>query len=204
MKPKEVRRREMLKALALAPPTLAQAATLESLGTIAHALETPATSAQDWKPRFLTSTQNHFVEILADLIIPETETPGASAALVNQHIDLILSEETKEQQRTFLEGLDAIDRISRSRHGEPFSKLSQDQQVALLTRLADDSSKSSEEEPLESKTAGRRFFLDIRRRTVFAYYTSRVGIHEELEYKGKQVLTEWKGCPHPEKHGDTD
>ncbi len=197
MKPKEVPRREILKQIALAPPTLVQVASLEYLGAIAHALNAPATSGLGWKPRFFTSAQNRFVEILAELIIPETETPGASTALVNQHIDLVLSEETKEQQRTFLEGLDAIDQISRSQHGEPFSKLSQDQQVNLLTRLADDSQVSPEEDP------ARGFFLDIRRRTVFAYYTSRVGIHEELDYKGKQVLTEWRGCPHPDKHGDS-
>ncbi len=197
MKPKEVRRREILKTIALAPPTLLQAATLENLGAIAHALKAPGTGAPDWEPRFFTSAQNHFVEILAELIIPETETPGASAALVNQHIDLVLSEETQEAQRTFLEGLEAIDQISKSQHGGPFSRLSQDQQVTLLTRLADDSQVSPEEKP------ARGFFLDIRRRTVFAYYTSRVGIHEELDYKGKQVLTEWRGCPHPGKHGDS-
>ena len=197
MKPKEVPRREILKQIALAPPTLVHVASLENLGAIAHALNALATSGLGWKPRFFTPAQNRFVEILAELIIPETETPGASAALVNQHIDLVLSEETKEQQRTFLEGLDAIDQISRSQHREPFSKLSQDQQITLLTRLADDSQVSPEEEP------ARGFFLDIRRRTVFAYYTSRVGIHEELDYKGKQVLTEWRGCPHPDKHGDS-
>ncbi len=197
MKPKQVRRREILKTIALAPPTLAQAVSLEHVGAITHAFKVTATETPGWKPRLFTSAQNHFVEILAELIIPETETPGASAALVNQHIDLVLSEETQEEQRTFLEGLESIDQISTSQYGKPFSKLSQDQQVALLTRLADDSQVLPEEEP------GRRFFLDLRRRTVFAYYTSRVGIHEELEYKGKQVLLEWKGCPHPGNHGDS-
>ncbi len=198
MKRKEVRRREILKTIALAPPTLAQAVSVENVEAIAHALQAPATGAPGWKPRFFTSAQNRFVEILAELIIPETESPGASAALVNQHIDLVLSEETKQEQRTFLEGLESVDQISSSQYGKSFSRLSQDQQVALLTRLADDGQLRPEEKP------ARRFFLDLRRRTVFAYYTSRVGIHEELDYKGKQVLMEWKGCPHPEKHGDSD
>ena len=197
MKPKEVGRREILKAIALAPPTLVQVASLQNVGAIAQVSKTPGTGEPGWKPGFFTSAQNGLVEILAELIIPETETPGASAALVNQHIDLVLSEETKEEQRTFVEGLNAIDQISKSQFDEPFSRLSQDQQVNLLTHLADDSQVRPEEEP------GRRFFLDIRRRTVFAYYTSRVGIHEELEYKGKQVLLEWKGCPHPGNHGDS-
>ena len=197
MKPKEIRRREILKTIALAPPTLLQAASLQNVGAIAQVSKIPGTAEPSWKPGFFTSAQNRLLEILSELIIPETETPGASAALVNQHIDLVLSEETKEEQRTFVEGLNTIDQISKSQYDKPFSGLSQDQQVALLTRLADDRQVRPEEE------RGRRFFLDLRRRTVFAYYTSRVGIHEELEYKGKQVLLEWEGCPHPGNHGDS-
>lgn len=197
MKPKEIRRREILKTIALAPPTLVQAASLQNVGAIAQVSKIPGTAEPSWKPGFFTSAQNRLLETLSELIIPETETPGAAAALVNQHIDLVLSEETKEEQRTFVEGLNTIDQISKSQYDKPFSGLSQDQQVALLTRLADDRQVRPEEE------RGRRFFLDLRRRTVFAYYTSRVGIHEELEYKGKQVLLEWEGCPHPGNHGDS-
>jgi len=197
MKPKEIRRREILKTIALAPPTLVQAASLQNVGAIAQVSKIPGTAEPSWKPGFFTSTQNRLLETLSELIIPETETPGAAAALVNQHIDLVLSEETKEEQRTFVEGLNTIEQISKSQYDKPFSGLSQDQQVALLTRLSDDRQVRPEEE------RGRRFFLDLRRRTVFAYYTSRVGIHEELEYKGKQVLLEWEGCPHPGNHGDS-
>ena len=56
---------------------------------------------------------------------------------------------------------------------------------------------------LNSRCSGRRFFRDIRRRTVFAYYTSRIGIHDEIQYKGKTPLPEWVGCTHPE-HRDDD
>jgi hypothetical protein len=51
---------------------------------------------------------------------------------------------------------------------------------------------------------GRQFFEDIKRRTTFAYYTSEIGIHQELNYKGNAVLSEWPGCPHPDYHGDSD
>ena len=58
--------------------------------------------------------------------------------------------------------------------------------------------------PVEAELQpGRRFFGDIRRRTVFAYYTSKMGILEELDYKGKTPLPEWVGCLHPE-HRDED
>ena len=77
-----------------------------------------------------------------------------------------------------------------------FVRLSPRDQEALLGRLADP------EADHPGGGLGRRFFRDLRRRTVFAYYTSREGIHQELGYQGKQVLAEWEGCPHPGHHGD--
>jgi len=36
--------------------------------------------------------------------------------------------------------------------------------------------------------------------TVRAFYTSRVGLIDVLEYKGNTYLTEFPGCAHPEHH----
>jgi hypothetical protein len=68
--------------------------------------------------------------------------------------------------------------------------------VAILTRISD-----GDKVPAADRAA-HKFFLDIRSRTAFAYYTSRIGIHEELEYQGKHPLPEWKGCTHPEHQTD--
>ena len=119
------------------------------------------------------------------------------AAQANEHIDLVLSAETAEVQQAFLEGLRWIDQESRRRFDSTFLKATRDQQTELLTLV-------SKPEPVPpGLEPGRRFFRDIRRRTVFAYYTSRTGIHDEIEYKGKTPLPEWVGCTHPE-HRDDD
>ncbi len=34
--------------------------------------------------------------------------------------------------------------------------------------------------------------------TIDGYYTSAIGIHKELEYKGNTALAEFPGCTHPE------
>jgi hypothetical protein len=39
-----------------------------------------------------------------------------------------------------------------------------------------------------------RFFIELKRLTVRAYYTSKIGIHDELEYKGNRILQEFAGC----------
>ena len=39
-----------------------------------------------------------------------------------------------------------------------------------------------------------RFFQDLKRLTVAGYYTSRIGILDELEYKGNRVRQDFTGC----------
>jgi hypothetical protein len=40
----------------------------------------------------------------------------------------------------------------------------------------------------------------IKEMAVHAFYTSRVGLVDVLEYKGLAYLTEFPGCNHPEHH----
>lgn len=156
-----------------------------------------AKGAAPWKPSFFSEAQNETVTIIAELIIPETDTPGARAAKVNEHIDLVMSEETREVQEAFLAGLNWIDARSRDQFGSNFNQISGDQQSSILATLA-----AGKIDPRDE--LGKQFFEDIKRRTTFAYYTSEIGIHQELKYKGNAVLSEWTGCPHPDHHGDSD
>ncbi|MCY3775736.1 MAG: gluconate 2-dehydrogenase subunit 3 family protein [Candidatus Aminicenantes bacterium] len=198
MTAKRIRRRDALKAMAVGSSGLVQ---LAASAPVAGSAPGPAAAAaqgagEAWKPGFLTPDQVELVATLAEIIIPETDTPGARAARVHEHIDLVLSHETEQVRKTFLEGLAEVGRLSLVRYGKAFVRLSLEDQEALLSRLAEP------DQPEEG--AGHRFFRDLRRRTVFAYYTSREGIHQELGYQGKQVLAEWEGCPHPGRHGDGD
>ncbi len=34
--------------------------------------------------------------------------------------------------------------------------------------------------------------------TVDGYYTSKIGIHQDLEYKGNTAISEFPGCTHAE------
>ena len=200
MTAKQIRRRDALKTMAVGSSGLVKlVAPVPVAGSAAELAAAAVRGAQEaWKPRFLTSGQVEMLATLAELIIPETDTPGARAARVHEHIDLVLSHETEAVQQGFREGLEEVDRLSLSRHGKAFVQLSEEDQEALLSRIANSASDHPED------GAGHRFFRDLRRRTVFAYYTSREGIHQELGYQGKQVLAEWEGCPHPGHHGDGD
>jgi hypothetical protein len=149
-------------------------------------------------PRFLSSGDLELVAILGELILPQTDTPGAREAKVHEYIDMVLSEETADRQSEFREGLAWLNRRSAALYERSFAALDAGKQTALLSRIA------FRETLLPEDERGNRFFMDLRRRVVFAYYTSEIGIRQELTYKGKQVLAHWEGCPHPDHHGDTE
>ena len=76
------------------------------------------------------------------------------------------------------------------RYGKAFADATPEQQTALLTEVA--KNEFNPTTPLE------KFFREAKARTIFGYYTSKIGIHEELKCKGNQFLPEFVGCDHPE------
>ncbi|HEV3276318.1 MAG TPA: gluconate 2-dehydrogenase subunit 3 family protein [Terriglobia bacterium] len=158
----------------------------------AAAVQAPGAEAE-WKPLFFDEHQNQTVVVLTELIMPATETPGAKEAQVNRLIDLTLNESEKDVTSGFIEGLAWLDGRSLSRHGKPFVDLSPEQQTAMLDPLADPANHNPEDQP------GVRFFERIKNYTIFGYYTSRIGLDQELQYGGDDYHTEFPGaCTHPE------
>jgi hypothetical protein len=132
-------------------------------------------------PRFFTSEQLLVVSRLTDLIIPPTDTPGAAAAGVPQYIDLVVNEDPK-LQTTFREGFDNLHKTSQSSFGGAgFLQLTEAQQVEILTSLNDAAEQKKPEDD-----AG--FFHAIKGLTADGYYTSRIGLLQELGYNGDAVL----------------
>jgi hypothetical protein len=173
------------------------AAWVESLTVLAeqqahaHAAQA-AIAAQDWKPRVLTAQQNDLVAALADLIIPETDTPGARAARVNRFIDMVLSEAPPADRKRFLSGLSWVDQRSKTLFKTDFLSASAADQARLLTRL------SAEGNPDKEEASGRDFFQSIKSLTINGYYTTQIGLRQELGDNGQLFLPQFEGCTHPE------
>ena len=45
----------------------------------------------------------------------------------------------------------------------------------------------------QAQTPLEKFFA-TKQATIHGYYTSEIGIHKELRYKGNQILAEFVGC----------
>jgi len=141
------------------------------------------------KPRrFFTQAEFAMVDELSELIIPaDDHSPGARAAKAAEYIDQRLAETREEEpKREWREGLKLIDRISNEMSGRPFAQASQEQRVALIERIAQN--EANPQKPEE------KFFVEIKSRVAHAYYTSKIGIHDELEYKGNTYLREFAGA----------
>ena len=60
-----------------------------------------------------------------------------------------------------------------------------EERVAVLTTMA-----QNEKEP---KTPEALFFVELKSRVAHAYYTTEIGIKQEMEYKGNTYLAEFVG-----------
>jgi hypothetical protein len=161
-------RREMIQATAAA----AAASALPVL---------PAPAAQT-TPRFFTAAEFAVVDEMSDMIIPtDAQSGGARAAGVAAYIDARLAESfEKEPPARWRAGLQAVEALSREMSGKTFMASSPEQRLAVLTRMA------AEAEP---KTPAQQFFGEIKGFTVRAYYTSKIGIHDDQQYKGNVYQT---------------
>jgi glucoside 3-dehydrogenase (cytochrome c) hitch-hiker subunit len=160
-----------------------------------HAHTATKAAAAPWKPKLLDAHQNESVITISELIIPQTDTPGAKAAQVNQFIDLVLAEAPAADRTAFLNGLAWMDTRARERFGTDFVSARPEQQTSLLTSLSDPENKS------EADQVGREFFQSIKSLTVTGYYTTEVGLRQELGEDGTLFLAAYPGCQHPEHRG---
>ncbi|MFD2569599.1 gluconate 2-dehydrogenase subunit 3 family protein [Spirosoma soli] len=87
--------------------------------------------------QFLSSSQDDLLAIIAETIIPATDTPGAKALNVHQFIQKIVTDcLDKPAQETFRKGLDATDELAKKTFGKPFGEGDVAQRTALLTQLS--------------------------------------------------------------------
>ena len=190
----EITRREAIRTIGAgagviaALPVLGAAQDHAAHGHAPQAAQQPAAS----QPlKFFTEEENKTVIEMSERIIPaDDSSPGATAAGVSQYIDLIVSESGEITQKAWRDGLAAINKMSRDRAGAPFAAATVDHQVALLKEIS-----KNEKSP---QTVEERFFRTIKNATIDGYYTSEIGIHKELHYKGNSFLKEYTGCTHPE------
>lgn len=170
-----VTRRAVLRAGALAAVSSMTAAPLS-------AFTLPADG-----PRALTRDQYALLDELTEILIPADEqSGGARAAGVAAYIDAMLAQEFEGAvKESFVSGLALVETLARQRHGRGFLALSAPERDAIVGSMV-----AGESDP---RTDEARFFVVLKQRTIRGYYTSRLGIHDELHYKGNTLQDVYAG-----------
>lgn len=166
-------RRDALRGLAL---TVGAAATGWA-GTAA------ATTALSWTPTALTPEQAQILDVVAELIIPATDTPGARAAGVPQFIDRAIANYCEKWQvDQLVGGVARMDADAKAAHGKLFVALAPEQQVAILNVYDRETAVS---------TSGH-FFPLLEDFVTVGYFTSEPGATLALKYD--PVPGAYNGC----------
>jgi hypothetical protein len=184
-------RREVLRILATGSLLqLAPANLFAVLGEARRLIESQAAL------RTLNAHQYAMVKTMAEMIIPRTDTPGATDAGVAEFIDLMLTEWYEEAERTrFLAGLADVDSRSHARFAQDFVDSSSEQQSQILDALGQEMAGQIRENGLRMRGRGAtpaNFYAMFRQLTLTAYYTSEVGATQELHFE--IIPDRYEGC----------
>lgn len=152
----------------------------------------------DGAGKYLSAEEVALAGDLADIIIPtDAKSPGAKAAGVGEYIDARLSEayteDQKQERDDFRAGL------------KKYAGKTREEQTAMLTKA---SAREKEvhahrhgraTEPGAALSADEKFYHLLKEHTITGYYTSSIGIHQDMEYKGNVLQTgDYSGyLPHP-------
>lgn len=139
------------------------------------------------KRAFFSAREFAILDEIAEMIIPADErSGGARAAGVAETIERGIGESRDpEWRQSWHDDLAEIDRLSRVMHGKGFLEASPIERERLLERIS-----RNEASP---KEAGEYAFGTIKWSVADAYYRTRIGIHDELEYKGNVIQDEFSG-----------
>jgi len=134
----------------------------------------------DYKTQFLNDKDAEFLAGICETIIPETQTPGATEAGVVGFIDMMLSDwYPKNEASVFKQGLRSLQKRCIAEEGARLSDLAPSDQLNFVSRL--------DKEAIHARQQGDQplpVFAVIKELTLIGYYTSEIGLQDELEIYG--------------------
>ncbi|MGC6466075.1 MAG: gluconate 2-dehydrogenase subunit 3 family protein [Akkermansiaceae bacterium] len=152
-------------------------------GTMAFPESAFAKMGEPFDPQELTffrPSQREQVAMIAEAIIPETDTPGAIEAGVPGWIEVIVKDcYTEEDQQIIIDGLADTMRRCQKEHGKDISQLTGEEQVAFLNKM----NRETMEEARKAKGPKKKTFLQLfKDLTKYCYGNSEVGATQAFEF----------------------
>jgi hypothetical protein len=143
-----------------------------------------------YTPAFFSPEEMRILDAFTSILIPTDETPGAREAHVVPFIDFVLNAAAEYAPEMQAEWRRSVGWLRDQRFGD----LAATEQVRFMEKIA------APERSTPESDEGHRAYKLIKDMTVHAFYTSRAGLVDVLEYKGNSYLLQFPGCEHPEHH----
>ncbi len=145
---------------------------------------------REYQPKFFGAEDFAVLQAFTEILIPTDDTPGAREAHCAHYIDFVLQAATgvtpdlqrdwRQAMTTLREaGFHAADAQGR---GELVEAMSRPERDRTATHPA------------------YRAYRLIKQQNTFAFYTSRAGMIETLDYRGNSFNQAFPACEHPEHH----
>jgi len=152
-----------------------------------------ATEPTDVKFSFLTAPQAGVVSAVAEIMIPRTDTPGATDVGVPQFIDRVLKDVyAAEDRNRYCAGLATFDAAAQQEYGGKFVTLKESQQVALVRKFHDAAVSAERAVDPPRGPLQRPFILMTKELTLLGFFTSKSGATQVLQYKA--IPGAYHGC----------
>jgi hypothetical protein len=179
-------RRDNLKIIAAIGTSCAFPFSADELFAQEHVHPAPSAvvPAGPFTPKFFTAEEIKLISRISDLIIPGTDTPGAVAAGVPRYMDSVVAA-SPAMQAVLRPGLPQL--------GADFLSKSEAEQIAILKPLSDEV--DAGHVPAGSLA---EVFRTLKNLTCDGYYTSQIGLVQELGYQGNTALASFPGCTNEE------
>ena len=152
-----------------------------------------AWAAGDYKLQFFTPAENELLDQVMDIIIPDDDhSRGAHAANVSLFADRIVSTGSDVANVDLFVSQTVS---SDSQKSEWRKGLQLFQEEAAKSSLAEVLARASAGEA-KPQTDLERFFVTLKQMTLVGYYSSEIGIHQDLQYQGNTFVYEFPECTH--------
>jgi hypothetical protein len=184
----EMRRRDIVGLLALAPAAVAFSWTSSDVLRASRRLAERRPDTRQFQPQFFTAHEYEIVRVLVDLILPRDARSGsATDAGVPEFMDFMMIDQPGNQIR-MRGGLAWLNTECVDRFGTAFLDCTDDQRRSILNDIA-----WPARAPAELRH-GVAFFNSFRDLTATGFWSSKMGV-ADLQYMGNTVVAEWTGCP---------
>jgi hypothetical protein len=142
---------------------------------------------RNYQPKFFSPEDFAALEAFTVILIPTDDTPGAREAHCAHYIDYLLhaADDAPQMQKQWRDAMTTLTRVG-------FHSADAKARAALVEEM------SKPERDGSTKNQLFEAYRLIKQQNTFAFYTSRAGMIEALEYQGNSYNTTFPGCDHPQ------